>query len=120
VDTVVTVTVAAEMPKVVVLAPRLGEAKSPAVSPASSTIKVAVPADAAAREGARDPEYLAAEKEITGVGAELEIREKRGENVAHARNLLKLALSFLRGGSFEKATRYARKVQNVLQEKKEE
>lgn len=69
---------------------------------------------------AQDPEYLAAEKEIKEVGAELDKLEKRGQNVAHARNLLKLAMSFLRGGSFEKATRYARKVKNVLDEKKEE
>jgi tetratricopeptide (TPR) repeat protein len=69
---------------------------------------------------AKDPEYLAAEKEIKEVGAELEKLEKRGENVAHARNLLKLAVSFLRGGSYEKATRYTRKVRNVLDEKKEE
>jgi tetratricopeptide (TPR) repeat protein len=122
VDTVVTVTVAAEMPRVVVLAPRPGEAKSPAVSPApaATVIKLEAPSDAAASEGTKDPEYLAAEKEINDVGAELEKREKGGENVAHARNLLKLALSFLRGGSYEKATRYARKVQNVMQEKKEE
>ena len=75
---------------------------------------------AGAGDQAQDPEYLAAEKEIRDVGAELEKLEKRGENVAHARNLLKLASSFLRGGSFEKATRYARKVKNVLDEKKEE
>lgn len=78
------------------------------------------PASEAAAGESKDPEYLAAEKEIKEVGAELEKLEKRGENVAHARNLLKLAVSFLRGGSYEKATRYTRKVRNVLEEKKEE
>jgi len=71
-------------------------------------------------EEKKDPEYIVVEKEIKAVEAELESMEKKGENVAHARNLLKLAFSFLRGGSYEKATRYARKVKNVLDEKKEE
>jgi tetratricopeptide (TPR) repeat protein len=98
------------LPKPTVVAPRSAEsaAKAPAVTAGG------------AGDHAQDPEYLAAEKEIRDVGAELEKLEKRGENVAHARNLLKLAMSFLRGGSFEKATRYARKVKNVLEEKKEE
>jgi tetratricopeptide (TPR) repeat protein len=81
---------------------------------------VRTPAVATEIPASQDPEYLAAEKEIKDVGAELDKLEKRGQNVAHARNLLKLAMSFLRGGSFEKATRYARKVKNVLEEKKEE
>ncbi len=67
---------------------------------------------------AKDPDYEAAEKEILAVEAELEALEKRGESVVHARNLLKLSRSFLRGGSYEKATRYARKVMNVLEERK--
>jgi len=69
---------------------------------------------AAASEG----DAATAEKEINEVEAELDRLEKAGQNVAHARNLLKLAISFLRGGSYEKATRYARKVKNVLEEKK--
>jgi len=68
--------------------------------------------------GAAEGDAAAAELEIRDVEAELEKLEKAGQNVAHARNLLKLAISFLRGGSYEKATRYARKVKNVLEEKK--
>jgi len=67
---------------------------------------------------AAEGDAAAAEREIREVEAELERLEKAGQNVAHARNLLKLAISFLRGGSHEKATRYARKVKNVLDEKK--
>jgi len=88
--------------------------------PRTAEPAVRTPAVAADIQASQDPEYLAAEKEIKDVGAELDKLEKRGQNVAHARNLLKLAMSFLRGGSFEKATRYARKVKNVLEEKKEE
>jgi len=95
--------------------------KPTVVAPRSAGPSAKAPAiTGGAGDQAQDPEYLAAEKEIGDVGAELEKLEKRGENVAHARNLLKLAMSFLRGGSFEKATRYARKVKNVLDEKKEE
>jgi tetratricopeptide (TPR) repeat protein len=101
-------------------------AAQPSSRPTVVAPKAAEPATRAPATGlatdasSQDPEYLAAEKEIRDVGAELDKLEKRGQNVAHARNLLKLAQSFLRGGSFEKATRYARKVKNVLEEKKEE
>jgi tetratricopeptide (TPR) repeat protein len=94
--------------------------KPTVVAPKAAEPAIRAPAVAAEAPGSSDPEYLAAEKEIKDVGAELDKLEKRGQNVAHARNLLKLAMSFLRGGSFEKATRYARKVRNVLDEKKEE
>ena len=67
---------------------------------------------------AGESEAAVAEREIREVESDLEKLEKAGQNVAHARNLLKLAISFLRGGSYEKATRYARKVKNVLDEKK--
>jgi tetratricopeptide (TPR) repeat protein len=104
--------------------PMVGQPLSKPVVLAPKGAEAAAGVPAQAREipsmEARDPEYLAAEKEIKEVGAELDKLEKRGENVAHARNLLKLAMSFLRGGSFEKATRYARKVKNVLDENKEE
>jgi len=96
--------------------------KPTVVAPKTAEPALKAPAAAATVEisASQDPEYLAAEKEIRDVGADLDKLEKRGQNVAHARNLLKLAMSFLRGGSFEKATRYARKVKNVLEEKKEE
>lgn len=85
----------------------------PAAQPAPPEPARAEPAPAAAEGDA-----AAAEREIKEVESELEKLEKAGQNVAHARNLLKLAISFLRGGSYEKATRYARKVKNVLEEKK--
>jgi tetratricopeptide (TPR) repeat protein len=87
----------------------------PVSAPAAPSAPRAGPAPAASEGDA-----AAAEAEIKGVEAELERLEKAGQNVAHARNLLKLAISFLRGGSYEKATRYARKVKNSLEEKKSE
>ena len=94
------------------IVPQPGEAgAAQAPSPAARAPETAPPATG------KDPEYLAAEKEIKEVEAELEALERKGESVAHARNLLKLAMSFLRGGSYEKATRYARKVKNVLEER---
>lgn len=95
-----------------------GEIKIPTKPELRSPVKV--PQKEPEVEEMRDPEYAAVEKEIKTVESELETMEKKGENVAHARNLLKLAFSFLRGGSYEKATRYARKVKNVLEEKKDE
>jgi tetratricopeptide (TPR) repeat protein len=76
------------------------------------------PARAEAAPAAAEGDAASAEAEIKAVEADLERLEKSGQNVAHARNLLKLAVSFLRGGSYEKATRYARKVKSTLEEKK--
>lgn len=76
------------------------------------------PAGAEPAPAAGEGDAAAAESEIKAVEAELERLEKAGQNVSHARNLLKLAVSFLRGGSYEKATRYARKVRTTLEEKK--
>jgi tetratricopeptide (TPR) repeat protein len=95
----------------------------PAVAPGpSATVASPLAGPAVFAEAQPKPagegESAAAEREIREVEAELEKMEKAGQNVAHARNLLKLAISFLRGGSYEKATRYARKVRNVLDEKK--
>jgi len=91
-------------------------------SPAAASGADAAPADRAAAPkpstDGKDGDYAVAEREIREVETELDRVEKSGQNVAHARNLLKLAGSFLRGGSYEKATRYARKVRNVLEEKK--
>ncbi|MEM4729651.1 MAG: hypothetical protein QXH42_07855 [Thermoplasmata archaeon] len=93
------------------IVPQPDTVSSPAATPTAAPAVSPPP-------GAKDPEYLAAEKEIREVEAELEALEKSGESVTHARNLLKLSLSFLRGGSYEKATRYARKVKNVIEERK--
>ena len=92
-------------------------APRPEASPAQAARSPATP-EAAPKAQTTEAEHAAAEKEIRDVESELERMEKSGQNVAHARNLLKLAISFLRGGSYEKATRYARKVKNVLDEKK--
>jgi nucleoid-associated protein YgaU len=92
-------------------------ATKPEAAPAQAA-RAAQAGDAAPKAPSAENEHAAAEKEIREVESELEKMEKNGQNVAHARNLLKLAISFLRGGSYEKATRYARKVKNVLEEKK--
>jgi tetratricopeptide (TPR) repeat protein len=91
----------------------LAPTPEPATAPGAARPAGPEPAPAASEGDA-----AAAEAEIKQVEAELERLDKAGQNVAHARNLLKLAVSFLRGGSYEKATRYARKVKNVLEEKK--
>jgi len=108
--------------------PACGEAVEPGWKRCPSCTAELHPAAAAETEPAAPPvaeppaaseaDAAAAESEINQVEAELDRLEKDGQNVAHARNLLKLAISFLRGGSYDKATRYARKVKNVLEEKK--
>jgi hypothetical protein len=91
---------------------------SPAPGPAGPAPEEPRPAGSEPAPASAEGDAAAAESEIKQVEAELERLDKAGQNVAHARNLLKLAISFLRGGSYEKATRYARKVKNVLEEKK--
>jgi|GEM_PF-1819203 len=123
----------AAAPGVPGVCPSCGEAVEPSwkrcpscAAPLGAAPSPAGPAAAAGRAPAESPsptqtseaEAAAAESEIREVEKTLERMEKDGLNVAHARNLLKLAVSFLRGGSYEKATRYARKVKNVLEEKK--
>jgi hypothetical protein len=62
------------------------------------------------------------EKAIGEIG-EIETRikalEAKGENTTHAKNLLRLAQSFVKGGSYDKAQRYIRKARQAVGEIKQ-
>jgi hypothetical protein len=87
------------------LAPRSAMAPSP---PAPGKPAPA-PAEEVADAGGTKAEYDALERKFTEM-------EGKGVKVAHAKNIARLAQSFIKGGDFVKAQRYIKKAEKALEE----
>jgi len=60
------------------------------------------------------------EGELSGIEAEVKALDAKGINTAHAKNLIRLAQSFLKGGAPDKAQRYVRKARQAVDELKQD
>lgn len=60
------------------------------------------------------------EAELGGLEAEVKALDAKGVNTAHAKNLIRLAQSFLKGGAPDKAQRYVRKARQAVDELKQD
>ena len=58
--------------------------------------------------------------EVKGIEAEVKALDAKGVNTAHAKNLLRLAQSFQKGGASDKAQRYVRKARQAVDEMKQD
>ena len=88
------------------LAPR-----SAAVPPPPVPVQAAAPAppEEVADAGGTKSDYDALEKKFTEM-------EGKGVKVAHAKNIARLAQSFIKGGDYVKAQRYIKKAEKALEE----
>jgi len=58
------------------------------------------------------------EAELKGIEDEVKALEAKGSNMAHTKNLIRLAQSFMKGGAPDKAQRYVRKARQSVDEMK--
>jgi len=65
---------------------------------------------------AGDSPKAKAKTEITELETRIKALEGKGANATHAKNLLRLAQSFVKGGAFDKAQRYIRKARQAVDE----
>lgn len=92
------------------LAPR-SAAVPPPPAPRSVPVQAAAPAppEEVADASGTKAEYDALERKFTEM-------EGKGVKVAHAKNIARLAQSFIKGGDYVKAQRYIKKAEKALEE----